>query len=196
MLQGCRSGHRVRVARGLFGGAAATHDVGTQELNVLLDRFRLSVAAPRLGKVFIFNIVIDFNPIFAFVSWLPISGPEYVLSGSQSVGSLQKYLWSLKAALLPSLQHPYLSPHPMRKFCTVVVADAASKFASRVTPASSFGAVCPWSIQVSQLSSLPLWVIDLFGSYLVGSRQMYLFSSELFAWALVPRSTKVRAMTG
>ena len=66
MLQGCRSGHRVRVARGLFGGAAATHDVGTQELNVLLDRFRLSVAAPRLGKVFIFNIVINFNPIFAF----------------------------------------------------------------------------------------------------------------------------------
>ena len=57
MLQGCRSGHRVRVARGLFGGAAATHDVGTQELNVLLDRFRLSVAAPRLGKVFIFQII-------------------------------------------------------------------------------------------------------------------------------------------
>ena len=46
-------------------GDAATL-VGTQELNVLLDRFRLSVAAPRLGKVFIFNIVINFNPIFAF----------------------------------------------------------------------------------------------------------------------------------
>jgi hypothetical protein len=35
----------------------------------------------------------------------------------------------------------------------------------------------------------------LFGRNLVGSRQMYLFSSEAFAWALVPRSAKVRAKT-
>ena len=89
-------------------------------------------------------------------------------------------------------------PNCWIRFLAPFDAVEASKPAAKVMPSRSLLVVYNMSIQVSQgfVCGPPISTTTfLVPSYLVGSKQMYLFSSELFAWALVPRCAKVRAMT-
>ena len=99
----------------------------------------------------------------------------------------------MKAADLPSLQQP--SPFPpygpayiFSPFWTVLVCAAALKVESKAMPLNTW--LEPWarSIHVSQEVVLPLNVTCLLAVNLVGSKQMYLFSSEVHVAAVrVPR---------